>query len=374
MRKIFLFALALCVTAVWLISCGSSSKKIIVPAQTSAFSFLQSTSQSGMFAPVLGKFVTTGGNTQFTATQIVDPSTKQPVTAAFYSMILNNAGDKVTFDLNGGLDGTSGQWDIWVGKADGTGLVQVTNDSYDDAMPQFSPDGTKVVFISYRGGGPQNSTGEVVIRNVDGTNEQDLPIPQYVWDMWAPTYSPDGTKIAMYAWGYDATNTEFAGIMVMDAAHGSNAKLLTDPFSADCFCWDTNPSFTADGTKIAFQRTNYTSSPHIADIYVMNADGTGAAKLTDSVGVNSDPLMLTIAGVGERILFASNRDNLTADGNGFEIYSMKTDGSGITRLTNNTLFDGFCTAWSGSSDSAESVGSALHMQRNVLPPAHGLRW
>jgi hypothetical protein len=43
----------------------------------------------------------------------------------------------------------------------------------------------------------------------------------------------------------------------------------------------------------------------------------------------------------DRVLFSSNRDNLNAGSAGFELYAMKTDGSGLTRLTNNNVYDGF---------------------------------
>jgi Tol biopolymer transport system component len=83
----------------------------------------------------------------------------------------------------------------------------------------------------------------------------------------------------------------------------------------------------------------------------MNADGTEATRLTDGTGANFDPMMLTIAGLGERILFSSNRDNTSATGgDGFELYSMKVDGTGLTRLTNNALYDSFNFSFDGLGD------------------------
>lgn len=75
----------------------------------------------------------------------------------------------------------------------------------------------------------------------------------------------------------------------------------------------------------------------------MNADGTGTpTKLTDSIGYNSDPLVLRDrASNTDKILFVSNRGNLNAGTDGYDLYSISLDGTSLTRLTNNMLFDAF---------------------------------
>lgn len=45
----------------------------------------------------------------------------------------------------------------------------------------------------------------------------------------------------------------------------------------------------------------------------------------------------------DRILFSSNVDNPGT--NNFEIYSIMPDGSNLTRLTNNAIYDGFSVVW-----------------------------
>ena len=88
-------------------------------------------------------------------------------------------------------------------------------------------------------------------------------------------------------------------------------------------------AFPGQNGKIAFTRSN--------QIFVMNPDGTGQAKLTNTVGVNSEPAW---SADGTRIAFGSTRD-----GGNSEIYVMNADGSGQTRLTNNGDFDN-SPAWS----------------------------
>jgi Tol biopolymer transport system component len=72
------------------------------------------------------------------------------------------------------------------------------------------------------------------------------------------------------------------------------------------------------------------------EIYVINADGSGVARLTNSPGGDYHPAW---SPDGRRIAFYSERD-----GNA-EIYAMNADGSGITRLTNHSA-DDYDPSWS----------------------------
>ncbi len=105
----------------------------------------------------------------------------------------------------------------------------------------------------------------------------------------------------------------------------------------------------------------------------MNVDGSGTANLTGSAGVNVDPTIINIKGVGERILFSSNRSSPGAPwGDYFDIYSMKTDGTGLTQLTNNSLYDAFCAMF--SADFYPVSPQQLSSQVPTPHPRLGLRW
>ena len=62
------------------------------------------------------------------------------------------------------------------------------------------------------------------------------------------------------------------------------------------------------------------------EVYVVNLDGTGLARLTNNPAVDFHP---SRSPDGSRILFLSNRDGDA------EVYVMNADGSGQTNLTNN---------------------------------------
>jgi dipeptidyl aminopeptidase/acylaminoacyl peptidase len=83
---------------------------------------------------------------------------------------------------------------------------------------------------------------------------------------------------------------------------------------------DRDAAWSADGRLIAFMSERDGN----AEIYVMNADGTGQTRLTTDPGFDADP---TFSPDGQ-IAF-----NSTRDGGKPEIYVMNGDGTGQTRLT-----------------------------------------
>ncbi len=81
--------------------------------------------------------------------------------------------------------------EIWMMAADGSGLRQLTFGRHHDGAPAFSPDGTKLVFVSDRGG----DTTQLYVMAVDGGEARQLSdFPMGASD---PVWSPDGSVIAV---------------------------------------------------------------------------------------------------------------------------------------------------------------------------------
>jgi Tol biopolymer transport system component len=91
-------------------------------------------------------------------------------------------------------------------------------------------------------------------------------------------------------------------------------------------------AFPGQNGKIAFTALRDGN----AEIYTMNADGTGQTRLTNNAATDTYPRW---SADGTKIVFMSDRAG------GDEIYSMNADGTAQTRLTNNPVFDGF-PSWS----------------------------
>lgn len=87
------------------------------------------------------------------------------------------------------LSTISGNSDIWIMQADGTGQRQLTNDPASDTSPMVTPDNQFIVFLSSRGG-----TVQVMRMNLDGSNQVALA------QGTTATLSPDG-KWVIYSTG-----------------------------------------------------------------------------------------------------------------------------------------------------------------------------
>ena len=140
---------------------------------------------------------------------------------------------------------------IWTVNADGSNLRRLTTDSADERILSWSPDSQSVTFVSSRGEG----TGAVWTSRVDGS-----ALPQLTE---GGRWSPDGTRIAYV--------TEDADLWLKDADGGNAIRV------AGGSVWYYNPTWSPDGTMIAFE--SVVVGP-VGNIWIVNADGTGKAKLT----------------------------------------------------------------------------------------------
>src|SRR3989454_548776 len=124
-----------------------------------------------------------------------------------------------------------GNTEIYVMNADGTGSARITNEPQPDGRPAFAPDGQSLVFHSARTAGKQ----QIWAVNLDATG-----LTQLTRDSVnaSPTVSPDGQTIA-----YVSTRNKDADIWLM-ARDGSNQRQFTrSPQQRE-----SEPHFLRDGT------------------------------------------------------------------------------------------------------------------------------
>lgn len=81
----------------------------------------------------------------------------------------------------------------------------------------WSPNGTQLVF----GAVANACSGRITVVNADGTGQRDLPVSA-TCNEYDPAWSPDGTKLVFAA----GEAGEPSGLYVMDAADGSNRRLV----------------------------------------------------------------------------------------------------------------------------------------------------
>ncbi len=210
-------------------------------------------------------------------------------------------------------------YDLYVMDADGSNLTKLATDA---SIQSWSPNGQKIAFASNRDG-----NYEIYVINSDGSNLTRLTYNSV--DDAHPVWSPDGEKIAYQSsCGRETCDPRTQpDIYVMDA-DGSNPKNITnDPSATD---WDH--SWSPDGSKIAFQHSETNSY-----IYMVDYDGSNLTRLTAEL---SDSFLPIWSPDGKKIAFTSN-----VVGGSYEIYVMDCDGTNLTRLTNSAGIDEY-SLWS----------------------------
>ncbi len=256
-------------------------------------------------------------------------------------------GSKIVFDSFL----STNQPNIHVVNADGTGITRIsaTPCCERDFQPVWSPDGSRIAFVSTRDGDGEyeiyvmGSEGEIVgAPAVRLTNNPAAEFGQGIQD-WQPAWSPDSTKLAFVS-NRDPSNRDACDVYVMDAVdadddgNGDNLTRLTFDNIFDCDLM--GPAWSPTGAQLAFTSTR--SNDY--EIWVMNADGTNLVNMTQFPGQDFD------AGWspdGTQVTFVSGRDG------DYEIFSTPAppvSGASavtfaaaaappVTQLTNNSTAD-----------------------------------
>lgn len=181
-------------------------------------------------------------------------------------------------------------FDIFTADLEGNIITQLTNEPGYDAEATVSPKGDKIIFTSLRSGDL-----ELYTMNIDGTDVKQIT-SDLGYDGGA-FFSPDGSKII---WRASRPTSD------------EDVKVYKDLLS--------------EGLVM----------PTSMELYVANADGTEARKLTDLGKANWAPFFHPS---GEKIIFASNHQ--TERGYPFNLFMINLDGTGLTKITSDGTFDAF---------------------------------
>ena len=139
-------------------------------------------------------------------------------------------GNKVVF--NGGDEGNLLSWEIYILDINSGDVTQLTDNKVIDAHADWSPDGSKIVFGSFRDAqGNPSSTADIYLMNIDA---------------------------------------------------GGLTQLTNSPWE------DNDPEWSSDGSKIVFKSTRHTQQSGREEIYIMGGDGSDPKRLTTTGGWQSD--------------------------------------------------------------------------------------
>lgn len=209
------------------------------------------------------------------------------------------------------FDNATFQGDIFRQRADAAELLNLTNSATDESGFTWSPDGSKIVFVRLDFA---NQTASSYVMAADGSNLVQLTsVPgEYIS---AINWSPDSSKLLFSAFSYSNDSTE-SQIYVINADGTGRANVSgTDGFNTDA-------SWSPDGTKISFVRGHYFGdfNPPTNDLYVANADGTNPIQIAHAAGERDfGPVW---SPDGTRLAFT----RILPDG-AIQVYTMRPDGS-----------------------------------------------
>lgn len=211
---------------------------------------------------------------------------------------------------------------IYVVGADGTGLQKLRgsfgNPAYD---PDWSPDGSRIVFVEDCG---------LHAMNVDGTGVKRLGA-RTPYCPKQPSWSPDGSQIAYSARSDSDSN---AAVITVTGLSGAAPRFLTQEMESARF-EDAYPDWSPDGKSIVFSRIAYGgSSPGAPDpaLFVVNADGTGLRKVAPEPSAEKEN-MPAWSPDGSRLALGLVRGTFSGGGGHSYVYLTSPTGSGYENLT-----------------------------------------
>lgn len=195
-----------------------------------------------------------------------------------------------------------GHLDVWVMDAKTGEAKQLTATPEMDYGPVWSPDGTRLAFVSIPAGPGQRH--DVHLMSADGQGRR--AVAQTPSEEMSPSWTPDARLVF-------ASNRDGNWELYSMRPDGQDVKRLTEDPAAD-----TGPAVSPDGKVVAFS-SNRGGSP---GIWRVNIDGTEPTRLGSMAGS-----MLAWSPDGRSLAYVGQADGTPG------VFVMNADGTGARRVT-----------------------------------------
>jgi TolB protein len=220
---------------------------------------------------------------------------------------LNPQGEKLVFAQKTDVNDESTE--IFTIDIDGKNLERLTDNSYWDLYPAWSPDGMRIAFLSKR-----DKDLDIYMMNADGSSQH--------------MFYDSGSHDADIDWAGD-TIVFTSGFKIWGIKDdGTGLTQITNPTSAGQWgqanlpIGDYDSRLRSDGLKIVFERLEDPESPHGSyNIFTVNSDGTQETRLTNS---NYSQGLASWSHLGDKIVYVLAAMNNEGK---YDMYMMEAEGS-----------------------------------------------
>jgi Tol biopolymer transport system component len=207
--------------------------------------------------------------------------------------------------------------DLYLMRADGTQVTQLTNNGRSNYFPAWAPDGQWIAFLSQEGSNVD--TAEIFTITVD--TREEVQLTQNTAQEYGSSWSPDG-RVIMFGSKRD-------GMWQIYTMQADGSNQLPLPVAAH----GNAPVWAPDGQRITF----ISDRDGDDDVYIMETDGRNQQNLTQNAAWDDQPAW---AADGRTIAFASDRHGAAS------IYTIDVATSEVTHLTSMSDFVAGFPSWS----------------------------
>jgi len=221
-------------------------------------------------------------------------------------------------------------WRIYVMDADGSNVTVLSPEGLDDTAPTWSPDGQKIAFVSQRDGNREIYIMDTACTNPDGCSQDAVNVTRHAADDWTPAWSPDGSQLAFSSLRDGSWEIYVLNTACLDAPETCKDSLRQITSDGNL---NISPVWSPDASRFAY---NSKASGNW-DIYTMSTDGTNIRQITTAPGNDLSPAW---SPDGSQIAYEANQE-----GN-VEIYVIDANGTTVPQnITNYSTANDHGPTW-----------------------------